>query len=314
MYYPYLRGRQFELLALRNFCDYLTGECNIIPVIEPVKELKNTLVKAADAMSKRNMRFAVVLNPAVGECAKQYLRFDNEEILSDKNKWIPAFIVESGNIERIKQEISANGYTRVMLVISKKEALDEIALLELVSNNEISTVLVDPQRRTTVRNLKSAKVRNIIEFEDKFMPKFSGKDYIGIDEEAFSQEFFYYKDDGYTGFSDYTILPSAFKEGGTIPKVLVMHLSYQKDEENIYIKHFVSDSLQDDKADIQRKFFEAANKAIAFFNQINDADAAINMLQTYIQSGSYPGLGQLKKISILHHLLLMQKILSERGE
>lgn len=37
MYYPYLRGKQFELLALREFANESANNRNIVPIIEPVK-------------------------------------------------------------------------------------------------------------------------------------------------------------------------------------------------------------------------------------------------------------------------------------
>ena len=44
MYYPYLRGRQFELLALRDFAESLQGSASqVFPIIEPVRENKNSL-------------------------------------------------------------------------------------------------------------------------------------------------------------------------------------------------------------------------------------------------------------------------------
>ncbi len=44
MYFPYLRGRQFELIALRELIDEgLIGD-KIVPIIEPIKPTA-TLVK-----------------------------------------------------------------------------------------------------------------------------------------------------------------------------------------------------------------------------------------------------------------------------
>lgn len=37
MYFPYLRGKQFELLALREFANKNASNRKIIPIIEPVK-------------------------------------------------------------------------------------------------------------------------------------------------------------------------------------------------------------------------------------------------------------------------------------
>lgn len=43
MYFPYLRGRQFELIALRDLVDKGVLSDKIIPIIEPVK-LSSTLM------------------------------------------------------------------------------------------------------------------------------------------------------------------------------------------------------------------------------------------------------------------------------
>lgn len=55
MYFPYLRGRQFELIALRELVEQgLIGE-NIIPVIEPIKPtstLRSTLAKFVEIEKK----------------------------------------------------------------------------------------------------------------------------------------------------------------------------------------------------------------------------------------------------------------------
>lgn len=37
MYYPYLRAKQFELKALREFSEEHSGS-NIVPILEPVKK------------------------------------------------------------------------------------------------------------------------------------------------------------------------------------------------------------------------------------------------------------------------------------
>lgn len=38
MYFPYLRGRQFELNALREFATEIGELDNLLPIIEPVKQ------------------------------------------------------------------------------------------------------------------------------------------------------------------------------------------------------------------------------------------------------------------------------------
>ena len=43
MYFPYLRGRQFELIALRDLVDKGVLSDKIIPIIEPLNYLLHLL-------------------------------------------------------------------------------------------------------------------------------------------------------------------------------------------------------------------------------------------------------------------------------
>lgn len=40
IYYPYLRGRMYDLLALKELCEHEQLGTNIIPIIEPVRDSK----------------------------------------------------------------------------------------------------------------------------------------------------------------------------------------------------------------------------------------------------------------------------------
>lgn len=48
MYFPYLRGKQFDLMALREFATANPNNNNIFPIIEPVKDTYNSLRIAVD--------------------------------------------------------------------------------------------------------------------------------------------------------------------------------------------------------------------------------------------------------------------------
>lgn len=66
MYYPYLRAKQFELKALREFSEEHSGS-NIVPILEPVKKQSVALERAVGDMMENKMRFALVLNPTDGD-------------------------------------------------------------------------------------------------------------------------------------------------------------------------------------------------------------------------------------------------------
>ena len=88
MYFPYLRGRQFELIALREFAAQREGLDNVIPIIEPVKKTFNSLKIAISKFIEFDLKFALVLNPQVGDIT------DFEKVLDeleDNLKMLPGF-------------------------------------------------------------------------------------------------------------------------------------------------------------------------------------------------------------------------------
>lgn len=60
MYFPYLRGRQFELIALRDLVDKGVLSDKIIPIIEPVK-LSSTLIKTIESYGKKVNNLVLLL-------------------------------------------------------------------------------------------------------------------------------------------------------------------------------------------------------------------------------------------------------------
>jgi hypothetical protein len=308
MYYPYLRGRQNELIALRNFAENLKEESKVFPIIEPVRMNKSGLKRAAITMTEKGVKYAIILNPENGECANTIINFSNELDFPSLENWSPAFIVGKMSLYEIGTLIRDNGYKNVMLILPKGMPTDEDQLVELIKEEAVTKVVTDPTRRKIVRETKNFE-KELIELDDKFEAKKTNLDYVEIDEELFTEEFAYYLEDGFAGFSDYTVLPNDFREGGTLPKVVVIHLTYQKKKDQIFVKHFCSDSNREDKSNIQGKFEEAAKKAIAFFDEIDYDSISIKNLRDNIEERRFPGLGVVKKISILHHIDLMQRIL-----
>lgn len=73
--------------------------------------------------------------------------------------------------------------------------------------------------------------------DDCFKTRTRNADYALEDDELFSEEPFYYMNDGYDGFSDYTTLPSDYVEGGMMPYAVAIHLSYKKDEDRLNVHH-----------------------------------------------------------------------------
>lgn len=67
MYFPYLRGKQYELLAIKEISSLLGPAHQVTPVIEPVRDPKGSgLDRCIAALVGDGLEFILIVNPAVG--------------------------------------------------------------------------------------------------------------------------------------------------------------------------------------------------------------------------------------------------------
>lgn len=317
-YYPYLRGKQFELRALRELTKILPDYTNVCPIIEPLKDDLAGIRAAMADMLGCGMPFALILNPCRGDFAadkgafaKGALDYINGLV---STKWTPAFLVDQG-VDSVKKTMRAYSLKKVMLVSQEGVNFDE--LKELLDSGNVEYI-VSSESRTLFRKIKHQYKRiKLIRLDDKFPSVKKNNDYRDTNEsknedQPFSEEHLFYKDDNIAGFSDYTLITKELADGGALPYVVAIHLTYFGKENEFRVHHFLSDSNINGRENIQKKFAEAAIKVGKFFaKHPNDKTSAVDAIVDYMKEGHYPGLGSLKKLSILHHIQLVDKYLRE---
>lgn len=314
MYLPFLRGKLYELKAIKEFIVEGYGKeygRHIMPIIEPVKKDMRPLLSCVDAMGAAGMPFAVVMNSRTGDF--QRASFDSSILLEKVHdmQWSPAFEVNgNANVEAIETNISENGLSDVMLVFFTIVELDDEKVRRLVNNRAVKYIAAMnlTQRFSIVEDIRELG-KELINIEDCFPEKTPNNAYRENIDEPFSDTFSYYKTRfGFFGFSDFTVLAKNFKEGGVLPQVVAIHMTYRKSERVIYVHHFLSDS-RNGSNNIREEFREANEKIVPFF-----ADKSSTLAVIQISTMSYPGLGAIKKYSIKNHLELMNRILHERED
>ena len=316
MYYPYLRGKQFELLALREFSREFENNHTIVPIIEPVKKQVNGLNAAALSMIENGMKFAVILNPSDGDY--RHTGIDNDILMSltaltdDRDNWIPAYIYKH-NGKTLLDHAKQNNLSNLMIIFPSGADVNDEVLMEFLSKDEVAFVVsgnLSNNRSARGRLLRLGKA--LISLEDRFNERPRNADYANEVDEIFSEDFAYYKNDGLAGFADYTPMAKDFIEGGMLPYAIAIHLTYQKSDDQIFVHHFVSDN-NFDQSNIRGKFHEAAVKIAPFFNNngLYHTSAVDELIRRAESDDGYPGLGYIKKLSVKNHLELITHILSE---
>ncbi len=311
MYYPYLRAKQYELKAIREFSVEHKEQSSITPILEPVKQQPNALNLAIDEMLTNGLKFALILNPKDGDFKHPTVHFDvwfqNEKLMANKDKWIPAFLYSKRNFSEILSIIDEYTLDHAMIIFRTCMDINDTDAWGIIKNKSIEYV-VNSFGTTTSRRLRS-ELKNtgkaIIRLDDCFKSKVRNADYALDDDELFSEEPFFYAEEGnLDGYSDFTTLPSEYIEGGMLPYALAIHLSYKKNEEQLYVHHFVSDS-NETNSDIRGKFREAARKVAPFYVDKVQTEAVKEIIAKANDSEGYPGLGYLKKLSVKNHLELI---------
>lgn len=311
MYYPFLRARQFELIALRELASEEAIQGVIIPILEPVKETHNNLTLAHKVFQEKGQTAYLIVNSSIGELDGNSHFYIEYLATLEGEIFLPAFHYRN-NAEFIIESIDQFGLTNCMIICQNDISADDLEFNQLVSRNEITKINVsDPNRNRSLHRFIRGLNKTYIRLDDLFEKQARNSDFLDIEEHRFSEEHLYFQDEGFSGFSDYTVLPSEYIDGGSTPRAVVIHLTYLNGESQIWIRHFTSET-NDSIANVQGKFAEAATKAVNYCRQNGLANSAIAELESYFEKEHYPGLGTVKKISIKNHLLILSRFLRNR--
>lgn len=314
MYFPFLRARQFELIALRELCSEQEFKNYVVPVLEPVRESVNSLSIANRVFHENSINPFLIVNPLNGEKTGDTHYF-LDFIHNIEDNCFRAALIFTNNSDYILSCIADYSLNDVMLICLEGFA-DDVKLHELCENSHINYIMVlDPQKNRHLDRYIKRLDKKYIRIDDMFEKKERNADYLDIAAHKFTEEHIYYKDEGYTGFSDFTVLPGDFFDGGSTPRAVVIHLSYLNkiSKNEIWVRHFTSIS-NDSIANVQLKFAQAADKAIRFVNEQRLDNSAIAELKNYFDAEMYPGLGTIKKISIKNHLIVVSDYLNSVGK
>ena len=307
MYFPYLRGRQFELIALRELLEENRINEKIIPIIEPVTP-SATLLKTIRTFVENDREIAVVFNPTVGDFEEKLreMRGENsrvaadlDELLNSNNCVIKSYIMNSHAVRELKRK---NDKDKYCIINMERDSIDDF--LETYDNGIPRFTLI-PDDRVFKRIIPNTKVL----FEDNFKKKSRNIDYIDKPDEFFSDSHLFYMNENFIGFADYSVVGEEYNESGFAPVAVAIHIVYFDEMKQLRIHHFVSDSNEGIE-DPGGKFGEALEKLVYWCDEENvQQTLGLQGFYDCYNTGKYPGLGTVKKYSIMHHLELISNYL-----
>lgn len=313
MYQPYIRGKQFELIGIRELIPnvLIENKDKISPIIEPVKD-SSTLKTTIKSLVENNINFTLIINPQVGTFTDtdRILTILKENVVGYTNFQIGIIFHSKINYQALMSFLKTHHLTEIPLSLIHNTIFDNIndvinMYLEEGFSIKYNVVNLSLTSRRYFRNFEK---NTWVELNDYFNAQTKNSDYLKIEESNFSEEHLYYQDEGFIGFSDYLSIGEEYSESGFLPFAVAIHLSYKDTLNRIKIRHFVSDS-NDDNSDIGGKFAEALEKLIKWCDETQYDSIAIPIFREYYVKGHFPGLGTLKKLSLMNHIDLVSKLI-----
>lgn len=311
MYCPYLRGKQFELILLRDNAGFL-AENDIHPIIEPVKSDFKSLIRTVKVLDEKEVDCTLIVNPQVGQ--------EPIKTLSILNKLINESLKDYNNLS-IGYILHAESKITDLIALVKKYNTFNFSILHsgYTNGKEVSNVIKDYNNikkhvfidgfagKLYQRHLKKDGIKRVL-IRDGF--KSQRKNSLYPNSEHFSDLHITFPDEGMDGFGDYSIVGDDYSETGGPAYAVAIHLTYLDTDDDMFIYHFISDQT-DSPTDPGGKFLEALEKLVRAIEKPNSlifkSKACSEYLELY-KKKHYPGLGYVKKLSMQHHIELIANL------
>jgi hypothetical protein len=303
MYHPYFRGKQFELITIRETASVL-AKSNFVPIIEPVKEALSGLERTLKAVCDAGGNAVVIVNPYHGDH-----REDGVGISS---------LLEQGFLG--KQAITAG------VLLKEDMTVDEaVTCYEQHKGHETAFIHAGfTEAKSLAEKLgRGLKATHHVFFEAHcgklYRKHFPGPARILLRDgfkrrrnadhpvlEEFSDLHVTFGEEGMDGFGDFLIVGDDYTEGGGPAYAVAIHLTFidpDKDDA-MFIYHFVS-TTKDTPTDPAGKFSEALRKLIRKLDSGTSKlleTTAIKEFRELYAKRHFPGLGYVKKLSMKHHI------------
>jgi len=302
MYHPYFRGKQFELLAIRETATTLAS-AGFVAVIEPVRESLSGLSRTLEAVRDAGGRAVVIVNPCHGDhrTGGNGIASLLDRDFRDIDTIGAGVLLKSDTPSESVPSLFSPYIDQDLFVIHSGFTDAKVAATALNHHGgSVTNVFIEDQANMLYRRHFSG---SRILVRDGFERK-RNSDYGVVDN--FSDLHATYSELGMDGYGDFLTVGDHYSEGGGPAYAVAIHLTFidPTQDDAMFIYHFVSDS-NDTPTDPAGKFAQALAKLVWTLDHgdshLLESTAVAEFRQLH-ERGHFPGLGYVKKLSIKHHI------------
>ena len=294
-YFPFLRGKQNELMAVRDLASNIARNGRVVPIIEPVNANATTRI-SIDRFIEESMPFLFICNPIHGEFRDDAagLRTDliNQSLLDDN--WTPSLYVdEQTAVQELEGFIETydDDYSLALIYYGHPQ---RNTVREMIDENYFRWhVFMD--HRVESDYIQSVPGDSCVRVSDQFVRQPRNADY--PKKEFFTDLNTKMGNPNGSHFGDFSIVGDHYAEtGGPAYAVALHHVHYAEDSRTLDISHFISDRI-DTSVDTPGKIIEALNHLVGALDtlQPNDTEAC-QEYRVMNENEQSRGLGYMKEL------------------
>lgn len=304
MYHPYFRGKQFDLLTIREMAPLLS-KAGFIPIIEPVRDVLGGLNKALDSVVEADGRAIMIVNPYHGDLsgAPESLTEMLKSEFLDKEGISAGILLkhETSLTEALECYHQHHSHCPVFIHAGFGEAKALADSLGSFTQDNCHVFFENHCGRLYRKHFKGA---HCVLLRDGVEHVKRNRDCVPL--QKFSDLHLTFEDEGMNGFGDFLIVGDDFREGGGPAYAIAIHLTFidSDKEDEMWIHHFLSER-QDTPKDPAGKFAEALARMMKVLDRPDSKileTEAVQEFRKLHKDGHFPGLGHVKKLSMNHHI------------
>lgn len=299
-YFPFLRGRQEELLALKALVK--AGRAtNVSPIIEPVNKKFDQIDRTLEEYKKAGKEIYVILNPINGTHSQSFDLVEKWYITnhSTSQSVKPAILIDQTTSDKdVNKIITSLGDVEVLMAhFSDAPSLYVKGVVDTMEKSLFLHGKVTPSYIQSLSNPFKILLSNTY-------TQMNNADYKLV--EFFSNLHSSFKSIGYSGFGDFTTLENKYSTSGGQPYAVAIHMSFLAGENKseMWVNHFKSPKSAT-PGDAAGKFKVALDNMFKDFNKNPtkfDETLGFTSYKECHKNSHFPGLGSSKRYSIMHHV------------
>ncbi|MCC8410000.1 sce7725 family protein [Mucilaginibacter sp. UR6-1] len=305
MYFPYLRGKQFELEALTEVSS--TVFSNTLPILEPIN-LTSRAKGLYDRIAGQGVPLILIINPYYGSLTIANVQNLIDTNLANHQNLIIGFLIdERFSLADLNAFLTSNSNLSKSLIFRHDPFPAELAAINsAILANSVDYILFDD---TKVSNQTKAAFINhprLVLISNGFQRKSRNRDYQQTS--AFNSNFETYRNNGWFGIGDYLTIGDYFSDGGGATYIVTLHIT-RHSPKGLITHHFSSTYQSKTKGLTAPKFAEANSLLVTNPNITPLSSSGLTLYRGWHNTKHNPQLGAAKKASMMHHIELMSSLI-----